>query len=78
MTEKDLAFLKILMMSSGAEESGVSEEGDWGNVGTEDFAGGAAAGATGAGFAGAGFAGALGAAAGNWAKVVENSRMSEK
>jgi hypothetical protein len=41
-------------------------EGDWGNEGTNGFVGAVA----GAGVAGAGFAGALGAAAGEWAKVV--------
>ncbi|KAK7302984.1 hypothetical protein RJT34_13882 [Clitoria ternatea] len=40
-----------------------SEVGDWGNEGTNGFAG------AGAGVAGEGFAGALGAAAGDWAKV---------
>lgn len=37
-TLNDLAFLNILMMSSG-EESEVSEEGDWGSVWTIGFDG---------------------------------------
>ncbi|RDX93359.1 NAD(P)H-quinone oxidoreductase subunit H, chloroplastic, partial [Mucuna pruriens] len=52
----DLAFLKIFTMSWLPEESG-PDKGDWGNAGTNGFAG-AGAGVTGAGFAGAGFAGA--------------------
>jgi len=58
----DLAFLRIFTMSWLPEVS--PEEGDWGNAGTNGFAG-AGAGVAGAGFAGAGFSGALGAAAGD-------------
>ena len=60
---KDLAFLRIFTMSWLPEES-APEVGDWGNAGTNGFAG-AGAGVAGAGFAGAGFSGALGAAAGD-------------
>lgn len=50
----DLAFRRILMMSS-VEESGVSPTtGDWGAAGTSGFAG------AGAGEAGPGFAGGFG------------------
>ena len=49
------------MMSWLEEES---DKGDWGNEGTNGFAG------AGAGVAGAGFAWGLGAAAGDWAEVV--------
>jgi hypothetical protein len=57
----------------------VSDEGDWGNAGTSGLVGAAA----GAGVAGAGFDAALGAAAGDWAKVLvenilANSTRSEK
>jgi len=51
-------------MISWSDEESV--EGDWGNEGTNGFAGAVA----GAGVAGAGFAAALGAAAGDWAEVV--------
>lgn len=51
------------MMSWPEDES---DEGGWGNEGTNGFAGAVA----GAGVAGAGFAAALGAAAGDWAEEV--------
>ena len=73
-TENILAFLRILVMSSGTESD---ESGDEGNVGTNGFGEGAVTFGGGAAFAGAAFGAAAGA--GEMAKVVEeNSRKREK